>query len=63
MTKGGAWHIEESSHDGSGARTWDIVDDRDGVWGSFFDRVTATACLAGFKAIDFIPRPEEVTRG
>lgn len=58
---GGSWHLEESAHEGSGARMWNVVDDRDGVWGSFFTRTTATACIKGFKRIGFVPRPKELS--
>lgn len=59
MTPGGAWRIEGAVEDWGG-KTWDLVDDRGGRWGSFPNRTTATAGIAGFKAIGFVPRPDEV---
>ena len=60
MTKpGGSWCIEAAVEDWGG-KTWDLVDDRGGRWGTFSNRITATACVAGFKAIGFVPRPSEV---
>ena len=61
MKPGGSWRIEGATEDWGG-KTFDIVDDRGGRWGNFHSRVAATACLAGFKAIGFVPRPDELTK-
>ena len=60
--KRNAFHLESATNDHSGRPEWDLVDDRGGTWATFSDRVAATACLRGYEAIGFVPRPEEVER-
>lgn len=57
--KRNAFHVEAGTHFESGRPVWRLVDDRDGVWAEFDIREAATACLAGYRAIGFVPRPDE----
>lgn len=56
--KRNAFHLESATSDW-GTPQWDLVDDKGGTWGTFSNRVAATACLRGFAAIGFVPRPLE----
>jgi len=62
MKKVNAFHIEPATHPESGLPEWLLVDDTGGIWGSFSVRHAATACLKGYEAIGFIPRPNDPRR-
>lgn len=59
MKRLNAFHIEPATHPESGSPIWLLVDDRDGTWAEFSNRAAALACLRGYAAIGFVPRPEE----
>lgn len=53
-----SWCIEPGTDPESGKPVWSLQDapgERGTVVAYFYDRVAATACLRGFKAIGFVP--------
>lgn len=56
--KRNAFHLEAATTDW-GTPEWDLVDDHGVRWGTFSNRTAATACLRGYVAIGFVPRPNE----
>lgn len=52
------WKVEEGGLSEGGCREWHVVVRRTGgIVGTFTDRVAPLACVRGFDAIGFVPKP------